>query len=483
MKETTTAVALFVKNEFQDIASWIAWHFAIGVDKMFIYDDWSDDGTFDIIKIACESYNIELSRTDKQKTTNFYWRQCDSYKDACEKACSQGFSWIGFLDGDEYVYLEDAASINDFLSCFDNYNAVALNWKIYGSSQRVIKTKIPTYEAFTYHCNLDLGDCELVKSFVRPEMYTYEYTDPHRFKMQEEKYASADGELVSWKGATKRIVWKGAWINHYICRSMEHYIDRIKRRLGADLSNSTGYWDHFNRNDLYFQPRKDFLFKANQNILELRKKSIEYFLRAMNSCVSLDNQSNAKIYMIESFHRHFIGLNVDKEGEVFQGNIEDNKQKLYACIYNEDDTKIFLFSEYLDQISNIPFRIKEEEKYSCIYSYKIIKNDNGTCSFKSISNGKFMTCTPKENGGIVEISRDAAREWEQFTLHEITLPSTCCFFRFPGAVNTYDQFMAYIDSAYGVMTIGDFIFAYNSLSQQDKGRVTSLPYGKCLKWL
>lgn len=482
-KEVTTAVALFVKNEYQDIASWIAWHFAIGVNKIFIYDDWSDDGTFDIIKVACESYNIDLSRTNKRKTTNFYWRQCDSYKNACEKAHSQGFSWIGFLDGDEYVYLEKADSINQFLGHFSNCNAVALNWKIYGSSQRVIKTKIPTYEAFTYHCNLDLGDCELVKSFIRPEMYTYEYTDPHRFKMLEEKYESADGELVSWKGATKKVVWENAWINHYVCRSMEHYIDRIRRRLGADLSNSTAYWDHFNKNDLFFQVRKDFLLKANHNVLEIRKKSIEHFLRAMNSCASLVNQSNAKIYMVKSYHDYYISLNLDRESEILQNNAGDDNQKIYACVYNEDATKIFFFSEHLDEISNVPFRIKEEDRYSCIYRYEIIQNDNKTFSFKSTENDKFITCTPKENGSVVEVSRDRAHEWEQFTLHEVFLPSSCSFFKFPGIINTYDQFMVYVDSVYGAITIGDFVVAYNSLSQKDKEKVISLPYGKCLKWL
>ncbi|MFT9383173.1 MAG: glycosyltransferase family 2 protein, partial [Acetobacter orientalis] len=109
-----SAIVLFVKNEVYDIASWISWHLSLGFDKIFIYDDHSTDGTFEVCEIISRKYNIELNRTNIEKEPNFYWRQKESYFDACRKSLNN-YKWLAFLDADEYIYLEEHNTINDFL--------------------------------------------------------------------------------------------------------------------------------------------------------------------------------------------------------------------------------------------------------------------------------------------------------------------------------------------------------------------------------
>lgn len=65
------AIALFVKDEVHDIAGWIAWHSALGVEKFYIYDDYSTDGTYQVIKSISDKVNIEYYRSNIEKEGNF----------------------------------------------------------------------------------------------------------------------------------------------------------------------------------------------------------------------------------------------------------------------------------------------------------------------------------------------------------------------------------------------------------------------------
>ncbi|QNT77649.1 hypothetical protein [Entomobacter blattae] len=148
------------------------------------------------------------------------------------------------MDGDEYFYPVHMENIGCFFDQFEHADGVAVSWCIYGSSDRVVRPRNTTVEAFRAHSTTELGDNSLVKSFVRPEKLGPNYTDPHRFDIPEERYVDTKGQQVVWNGAIKNIDWDDAKILHYICRSMEHYIQRIKRRINADLGDSQVYWNH-----------------------------------------------------------------------------------------------------------------------------------------------------------------------------------------------------------------------------------------------
>lgn len=67
------ALALFVKNEVNSIAHWVAWHLALGFDKLFIYDDESSDGTYEVLQSCAKMYDISLASTASvTKETNFF---------------------------------------------------------------------------------------------------------------------------------------------------------------------------------------------------------------------------------------------------------------------------------------------------------------------------------------------------------------------------------------------------------------------------
>ncbi|WP_367160465.1 glycosyltransferase family 2 protein [Kozakia baliensis] len=482
-----TAVALFVKNEAQDIAAWIAWHFAIGIDKLFIYDDHSQDGTYEIVKGASEIFDIELTRSDKNKETNFYWRQRDSYFDACRKA--QGtYDWIGFIDADEYISLEGFGDISAFLRNFLESNAVALSWRIYGSSSRVVKTKLGIYEAYNHHSTKELDDNTLVKSFVRPDKMIFHYENPHKFTVEGDLYVDSLGSKVEWNGACKQVIWENACINHYICRSMENYVDRIKRRLGVDLHNSTVYWDHFNRNDLFRTENDNFINSANKNLYKIKERCVSHYIsnfRGQNTEYknSPDN-IGFDVFSLRKKSGATLCLN-NKEGHLTQvfdgGEIHFN---LSALIYRDDPKYVYLFSAAGEHISNVPFHISEDGRFGSVYQFLIETNehDQSIHYLKSPITDKYLTFLPKDNSGGVACDREQASNWEEICFvkkdkSEVKLNSS------PKDIRSRFDFFRDVADLNKTIGYNDFMVMMSCLSDEEIKLISGLEHGRIIGWI
>jgi len=417
------AVALFVRNEQADIASWIAWHAAIGVQKFYIYDDHSDDETYAIIEVAARLFDIELEKTDRVGQPDFYWRQRDSYLSACRKASGRE-EWLAMLDGDEYINIMDAPSISAFVAPFQAFNAIALNWRIFGSSGRALQEKESPVAVFKAHSSIDFPDNSLVKSLIRPEQYSYDYRDPHRLIMQNETYADALGRRFEWKNSTKSPVWEGAVINHYVCRSMESYVRRIRRRIDADLRNSTAYWAHFDRNEHYSPTRDDFVAKADRHVAAIR-----------SACLSLAIETFATTYAemgSMAWHPKDGPLSeqaapqsvaITKEGHFLEIDQFSRFVSLGSApaarvqgLFDHQSSRMWLFRARFGVLLTDKFKIKDDPRFDYAYEFRVERATDGIY-LRSPLTGLYLCAVPnsEENGGIYCNSPNALG-WEKFEL-------------------------------------------------------------------
>lgn len=475
------AVALFVKDEVYDIAGWISWYVAIGFDKIYIYDDHSIDGTYEVCLAASSLYNIEVFKTDIKKETDFFWRQRDSYFDACKRAEGK-YEWIAFLDADEYISLDGPKNIKEFLNKFENFNAIALNWCIYGSSSRAIKDHVPVYDAFISHSTPELGDNRLVKSIIRPNFFSFRYTDPHRFYMNDESYADSLGKSFEWDGANKKVLWEEARINHYICRSMEHYVSRIKRRIGSDLHNSVVYWDHLNRNDIIEGPKSVFSERANVSLSNIKENIIEKYISEIRNHNAIppysDNDSSVKIYdVIDSFGKMICLNNIDGH-LISDGDIGNIKHKVYGVKY-ENENSLYLVSIVNGVIQNIYYHISDYNKKSYCYKFDLVPNDDGTFLMKNHNNDKYLCSIPEGQINNISCNRIEPSEWEKFTLVETNLDAKFGSNVFSGT--KFEDFIAYICSDFRVYT-NDFYVSASNLSLHDIEKLKN-DKNKILSWI
>lgn len=478
------ALALFVKNESQDIAAWIAWHFAIGIEKLFIYDDHSTDGTYEIIKEACHLYNIELFRTDPEKITHFYWRQAEAYKDACRRSVGI-YDWLGFLDGDEYISLEHAGSVSEFLSGFQDFNGIALSWRVYGSSHRVLKTKLPVYQAYTRHCTPDLSDCEIGKVLIRPEAFSFTYHSPHKFVLHNERYADALGREVTWgDGPQHPVVWENACINHYILRSMQNYVERIARRRNSDQHDSMNAWEHNDRNEIVRHERPELIRKASDILVAIRRQCLKSYIDhvSVRDHTDYTPENNAQLYSIHTPRDTKLVLE-HYEGFVVQvDNSSEQAPVVNAAIYPSTPDKIILYCTEDGSLSPVPFIIRDDNRYNSILPFDLEQAGEGMVALRSSYTRKYLACAPYEAGGLVEANRDAAHTWEKFRLAHAETPA------FPLSVSPFEReahetFPAFIRRTGSRMTCEDLIVLIGTLSEKEKQRVMREEQAAVISWI
>ncbi len=245
------AACLFVRNEVSDIDCWLAWYHLLGFDACIVYDDYSTDGTWERIEAAARVQDIRLFRAVGDRSTTHQPRQNSCYLLAIEQFRDE-FDWIGFFDSDEYLRLMDSSSIKEFLGRFPAGGAVSINWCCYGSSGHALKPDSLPIEAYTWHSTNALPINRHVKTILHLASWQGKYINQHCFDVPAEKSVDPSGTPIRWSstpGITESPPdWSVAKVMHYQCRSMEHFINRLKR--APKLPRTTRTWNVYDTNDI-----------------------------------------------------------------------------------------------------------------------------------------------------------------------------------------------------------------------------------------
>lgn len=244
------AACLVVRNEVSEIGAWLAWYHTLGFDACIVYDDGSTDGTWEVLVAASKVQDIRLSMTQGDLNGFHGDRQNDCYIQAIKKYKGE-FGWIGFFDCDEYLRIMDGSSIKDFLGRF-SVGSVSVNWCRYGSNGHVLKPSAPPPEAYTFHSKNTAPINKHVKALLHLDSWRGKYVNVHYFDVPEGTAVDPSGVPVQWSktpGITETLPdWSVAKIMHYQCRSMEHYVDRLKRY--PFLPRNAAHFNSSNSNDI-----------------------------------------------------------------------------------------------------------------------------------------------------------------------------------------------------------------------------------------
>jgi hypothetical protein len=223
------AICMITKDEHQYLQEFIDYYKAIGVDDVILYDNEPKQP----VVINSTYVKVVPWKTDiNQNVTKAYADCAIRFKDE--------YKWICFFDSDEYLILKKHKNIKEFLTDYDAYPAVAINWLCFGSSD--IDTHI-SHSGYNKHCRFDNPINTHVKSIIKPEYLTIYGPDPHNMIQ-----GTVDTTGNSFTGPFSSFKNDVAYLKHCIMRTKEDYMKkanwgRIDIPLSKDNFRSADRWD------------------------------------------------------------------------------------------------------------------------------------------------------------------------------------------------------------------------------------------------
>ena len=224
MSETITIVAI-AKDEGRYIIEWLAYHLALGVDKIIIFcNDSTDDMVGKLTRLAQGDNRIEwvfwpsVSKSSPQVT---------AYNEAVKMV---GTKWMAFIDIDEFIVPLEANSIPIWLATIpDDVASVHVNWRGFGSGG----VQDSNYEFVTrtfMRCSVkEWGNNRHFKTVARTEKVTSVLI--HDIQTSGGRRVTSDFKDLNALdvGRSDRIVYSGIQINHYQSKTFSEFEARMRR--------------------------------------------------------------------------------------------------------------------------------------------------------------------------------------------------------------------------------------------------------------
>lgn len=228
-------VAIF-KNEYPYILEWIAYHKNLGIDKFYIADNISDDGSTELLEALDELGEIKripFPRIDGQAP------QAPAYNHIIKKYGHE-VDVLGFIDADEFIISENGLKKDlDIFYKNHDYGAMGVNWKVYGSNDDFFSSNGLILERFTKHSEIDYDNNRHIKTFLKPSHVNKMHI--HECTLTEGDYCNSSNEKMLFDESmarTLKVSHENIYVNHYVVKSrVEHFINKRKKGSAAGLAS------------------------------------------------------------------------------------------------------------------------------------------------------------------------------------------------------------------------------------------------------
>ena len=258
-----------------EVKEWVNYHKLIGVNKFYIYDDFSEA---DIKPLFPKNTKWLSSIHDRELL------QCKLYEKFMRLAKEDKVDWLLLIDIDEYIVITHKPNLSSFLEEMNNYPAVELQMRNFSPQGNVgdYKPDKSIFDTFAqyYRPSFDVKTLVNINRLKKP----FIPNNPHHF------IKSAVDCLSNIPTYTTKINFKNkkdhigypcninvpAWINHYPLRDLKQIHSKIKNHSTFIGDNEHKQIDYVLRYLLTFtNPNVYEKFNFKKQMAKLYKKHIE----------------------------------------------------------------------------------------------------------------------------------------------------------------------------------------------------------------
>ena len=267
------------------LREWVDWHTLIGVDYFFIYDNESEIPISETLR-GYENVIVTVREGKVQQVASYndcIYQQKHKIQPVCD--------WIAFIDDDEFIVIEDGSTIQEFLKG-KKTSGVVLNWCTFGAEEEN-KAEFQI-DRYTKCVPIDHPQNKYVKSIVQPQK-VLRFTDPHFPVYLKGKGVDVKGEPV-FGSVTKKPYREIAWVNHYYCKTVAEFQEKINR--GRATVFQTHEMVHFHNTNDFATDYCDILIKlkpkymnkisADAPLPKMRPDSVSKYLQQLITYVSIN---------------------------------------------------------------------------------------------------------------------------------------------------------------------------------------------------
>lgn len=254
--EFEVAICCIVKNE-QYLPEWVAYHVLIGVSRFYIYDNESAISVGEVLKTYVKSGLVEVIPIKGAVM------QVPAYNH-CLKNYGRYCRWIAFIDADEFIVPKNqTGNLPQFLTAYEDYGGLGVNWLVFGSNGHVTKPDGPQTANYMRRSLKTTSFNEHIKSIIQPR-FALKAIDPHHFIYRKKKY-SVNENFERFSGAFSAHSSNKIQINHYFLWSKADFIEK-KQRGRADTDEEQ---HQRTINDFYETDKKANMI-VDESILEVQ---------------------------------------------------------------------------------------------------------------------------------------------------------------------------------------------------------------------
>jgi hypothetical protein len=267
-RSDNSSVILFTNaRDEPNIAEWVAHHLLLGFDKIVVFDHLSKNP---ISSVLMNDFNkrLKVIRTDGCGNIKLKLIQT-----ALEIAINGNYSWMLYLDADEFLNLNKFNNVKSLLSVFGEADSIGVNWLMFGTSGFKSQPSGLITENFI---RSELRLNSHVKTFVRPSAVV-RAEHPHFFIMiNPSRCYSINGtkmKMGPFNNQPIPFIKAVGYIAHYYTQSEDEHMRRKSRQLDDGSVNKSAMipkvhsvYNNFANNQLqnkYSQKIKEFLKDHN----------------------------------------------------------------------------------------------------------------------------------------------------------------------------------------------------------------------------
>ena len=208
-------VCAIAKDETPFLLEWAAYHYYIGFEKFYIYDNGSEVPVRKTLNAFHEMGILTVHEMPGETMQLVAYEHClRHHGHECE--------WLAFLDIDEFLCLMEDADARVLLRDYERFSGLALNWDIFSSSGHIARPPGMVTENYRQ----SLGYSNYCKSIVRPRA-AGKPVSPHHFLYDHGCAVNTD-ESPALGPFVPQCADK-ALVNHYSYRSQQDYEEKMRK--------------------------------------------------------------------------------------------------------------------------------------------------------------------------------------------------------------------------------------------------------------